>query len=689
MIDEGPRILIVDDNSDDLILAEREIRRGFADCRIVPISTRAEFGRALASGEFDLVITDYRIGWTDGISVLRTVRQRWPEAPVIMFTSTGSEEIAVAAMKAGLNDYVLKSAKPRGRLVSAMRVALEAADQRRALRDAEARYHVLFDSVPTPLYRSTPDGRILGANRAMVDLLGYPDLSTLLATPVLAIYADPEERRRWQCDAERSGVIRGREILFRRLDGEVRRVLLNVSITRDDDGDVSHYEGSIEDVTELRAQEAQLAYAATHDQLTGLPNRRQFEARLAMLLLGDGSEQSADGAILVVDIDNLRLVNETLGHLAGDEVLLMLAEMLRKRLAPGHLLARIHSDDFAVLLGGVSIGEATALAESLCRAVDDHVFDVRGSEFSLGVSIGLVALERDSTPGELLARADAALQKAKDRGQNRVAIYRREEDDAAKFAAENRLIVDLKRALRERRFVLHYQPIVRLADGTVQSYEALLRLRDENGQLVPPGAFLPAAEHFGLMPRLTHWIVDEAVATLRRRPEISLYINLSAHCLNSEPLLESIESHLARGDVKPERLGFELTESALIQDLAAAERWIQRLKSVGCRFALDDFGSGFSSFAHLRNLPFDKIKLDGTIIRGIAEDSTQRHFAQAIQMLAEATNKEVVAEYVENELTVSILRELGVAFGQGFHLGRPAPEPRLKEGPTLQASDRG
>ena len=317
---------------------------------------------------------------------------------------------------------------------------------------------------------------------------------------------------------------------------------------------------------------------------------------------------------------------------------------------------------------------ALVLAERLRGAIHEHHFEHEGNPVNLGVSCGVALLEPDGDPRQTLAQADIAMSRAKEAGRNRVVLYRPDENDLARSSQASLLVTRLREALRLGRFVIHYQPIVRLGDGKVEHYEALLRMRDESGGLVPPGSFIFAAERFGLMPQMTSWLIREVVARLSQHPGIRVFVNLSAHCLADDALLEQIAHLLREAGVDPARLGFEITETVIVRDMAAAERWIQRLRALGCRFALDDFGSGYSSLGYLRHLPVDQIKIDGSLVRTIATDATQRVFVKVIQELGAAIGKEVVAEFVENETIAAILREMGVALGQGYHLGRPGPD---------------
>lgn len=423
----------------------------------------------------------------------------------------------------------------------------------------------------------------------------------------------------------------------------------------------------------MRLAEAvdQLGYLASHDSLTDLPNRRSLSHALERTCARVRRGQAS--ALLFVDLDNFKIVNDTLGHAAGDRVLVTLTHVLVNQLRTGDLLARFGGDEFAVVLEDVEEKEALEIAERLRASVDAARFTIDGRSFNLSISVGLVTLDGDTPVEAALAQADIAMYIAKERGRNRVVRYDPAKDSSSQLSDANQWVVRIKDALQDNRLLFYFQPIVHLSDTRIAHYEALVRLRDENGTIIPPVTFIPPAERFGLMPHLDRWIVREAIQVLQAHPDICLYVNLSGQSLIDEGLLTYIGEELRVSQVSPARLGFEITETAAVQDMAHAEHWIRRLKALGCYFALDDFGVGFTSFSYLRTLPVDKIKIDGSFIRHLDCDASSRAIVQAIYSLAEAMGKTIVAEFVENENTVKILREIGITYGQGYYLGKPSP----------------
>jgi diguanylate cyclase (GGDEF)-like protein/PAS domain S-box-containing protein len=541
-------------------------------------------------------------------------------------------------------------------------------------REAQSRFEMVIENTPLVAIRGFDlDGVVRHWNRASENLFGYAAgevtghrvLDTL---PVEAGHGEFETMFREVVGSGRAALPREREVVTK--SGQKRTVYTTV-FPLHKGGEPTEVFCMDVDITERKMQEEQLAYLATHDVLTGLPNRRSLEESLQTALAL--SRCGVANALIFVDVDNFKLVNDTLGHDAGDEMLVTVAGLLKDNLRGTDLLARLGGDEFAALLRDTSIEEAQVIAERLRRAVEESCFTVEGLTFDLSLSIGVVAVGNQATPALVLSQGDAAMYKAKNHGRNRLAVYDSEYDERTRLFEANREAAQIKDALRDDRLTLYYQPVVRLTDGSVAYYEALARLLAANGEALAAGAFIPTAERFGLIPQVTRLVVQQAVQALRAHPSVRLSVNLSGLDLCDAALPGFIEAYLRDQGVDPTRLGFEVTETALIKDLAQAERWIARIKSLGCRFALDDFGAGFVSFAYLRNLTVDQLKIDGSLVRALESDHTQSAFVQALHLLATTQGKETVAECVENGNVVRLLKELGVTYGQGYHLGRPSP----------------
>ena len=459
---------------------------------------------------------------------------------------------------------------------------------------------------------------------------------------------------------------------------------------------VGHDSGELERRNALLEQERsqldeaveRLNFLTTHDELTGLPNRRTLVEKLEIEVARVRSQGKFPGweamsspyapennksVLLFIDLDNFKLVNDTLGHGAGDQLLISLAQLIQEQLRPRDTLARFGGDEFAVLMPTVSVNQAQRMAGRLCNAVESYRFKLDGRTFELGLSIGLVIIEKQLSAQVVLTQADIAMYNAKEQGRNRVVVYSQNNSSLAQLTDANQWAAQIKDALQEKQLVLHYQPIMRLADRTVSHYEALIRMQDRQGQLIMPALFITAIEKFGLMNQVNRWIIQTVIQNLLDHPKANLFLNLSSRSLIDESLLHYIETEVKHYGLRPGQLGIEITENLPIDDIDQAETSIQRLKAVGCSFALDDFGAGFNSFAYLGSLSVDKVKIDGSFIRKLDQDLHDQAIVRAIHNLAAGLNKETVAEFVTNEAIARILQDMGITYGQGYQLGKPNP----------------
>jgi diguanylate cyclase (GGDEF)-like protein/PAS domain S-box-containing protein len=422
------------------------------------------------------------------------------------------------------------------------------------------------------------------------------------------------------------------------------------------------------------------SYQATHDALTGLCNRNEFERRLA-LMLDHARQHGREHALCYLDLDQFKIVNDTCGHHAGDEVLRQLAPLLKTRLRERDTLARLGGDEFGVLLGECPLDEALPIAQALRGLVQDFRFVWQERTFRLGVSIGLVPISAQSANlANLLSAADSACYAAKDRGRNRVHVYAPGDDALDRWRTEMHWVNRLQEACAMDRLRLYYQPIVPLGAGNPSGThgEILLRLLDEDGQILLPGVFIPAAERYHRMIEIDRWVVRTLFAALRGAAPGALAtdcysLNLSGQSLSSAGFLDFVSEQIEAGGIAPDRITLEITETAAISNLDTAGHFIATLKAKGCCFALDDFGSGLSSFAYLKGLSVDFLKIDGRFVRDMVTDPIDHAMVEAIQRVATIMGIKTIAESVENEATLEQLREIGVDYAQGYATGRPRP----------------
>ncbi len=427
-----------------------------------------------------------------------------------------------------------------------------------------------------------------------------------------------------------------------------------------------------EHLSETNKEVKQLHYLATHDFLTNIPNRYYLEEYLKKLINSVEGFQN-EGALLFIDLDNFKVVNDSFGHASGDQILLDFVARLKLNLGQEAFLARLGGDEFAVVLRDTSLEKASAIANQLLQALRNDEFDVEGHQVTVKItaSIGIMMMDGTQDTQTLFSYADVALYTAKYEGKNRISFIQ-SGGNIEPLSESNKTILQINDALKENRFTLFFQPVF-MMDGTVIHYEALLRMIDLEGDLIFPNDFLPIAERFGLMSQIDRWVVDSAIDLLGKHPDLSFFVNLSASSLGDKELLKFIEAKIEESNLQACRIGFEITETAAIRDLDQVEHWIQRLKLMGCKFALDDFGVGFLTFTHLQRLPVDYLKIDGTFIRNLDSNPTNKALVQAINAVAHALGIATIAEYVENAEIWAIIGELGIDCGQGYYLGKPSP----------------
>jgi diguanylate cyclase (GGDEF)-like protein/PAS domain S-box-containing protein len=430
------------------------------------------------------------------------------------------------------------------------------------------------------------------------------------------------------------------------------------------------------DVTAQRQMQKQLSWQASHDPLTGLANRREFEVLLERLL-ASAKEQDKHHALLYLDLDQFKVINDTCGHVAGDELLRQIAGLMRPLIRDSDTLTRLGGDEFGILLEGCYIPQAEQIAHKVLELLEDFRFVWQDKTFRVGVSIGLVGIHAGcGSASGVLSVADGACYMAKDKGRNRVWVHQDDDREAAHRQGEMEWVSRIMCAFDENRFVLYYQHVVPLA-ATADDYrcrEVLVRMRAENGELIPPMAFIPAAERYGMMSTVDRWVVKTAFAWLAGHPSGErLAINLSSQSLGDEDFLNFVMEQFRTTRLSPRRICFEITETAAIANWNRATHFIAALRAHGCRFALDDFGSGMSSFGYLKGLAVDFIKIDGAFVRDMIDDEVDFAMVEAVNRIGHVMGIRTTAEYVENDQILEKLRELGVDYAQGYGLHVPQP----------------
>lgn len=435
----------------------------------------------------------------------------------------------------------------------------------------------------------------------------------------------------------------------------------------------------IQDVSHTRLLTKQLSYHASHDLLTGLYNRRKFEEYLGEVLV-NVDEENRNHTLLYLDLDNFKIVNDSCGHVAGDELLKQLPALFNEVLRSGDIVARLGGDEFGVLLENCSLNKATNIADKIRQTIKDYRFVWDDRTFEIGVSIGVIAINSDNYDiSQILSAADMACYAAKDSGRNRVHVYESSDQAMAERYGQMHWTAKISKAFEDDRFQLYQQPIVRLIDNSRNHLEILLRMIDEDGNVIPPGSFMPAAERYGLMPVIDRWVIHETFMYMAgadpadpiKGSDRILAINLSGDSINDSTLLDFILQEKTTCNISLTNVCFEITETVAISNLSKATLFINELKTFGCKFALDDFGSGLSSFAYLKTLPVNYLKIDGAFVKDICNDVIDRAMVESIQQVGKVMQLDTIAEHVEDEATLLVLKQIGVDYVQGYYLGRP------------------
>jgi diguanylate cyclase (GGDEF)-like protein/PAS domain S-box-containing protein len=541
-----------------------------------------------------------------------------------------------------------------------------------------------LNALPEAIIATDRDARITFMNPAAEQLTGAAAGAAVGKGLEEIVSLVDETDRRVLSDPVRQALTTGaavnlsrRALLLSRSNGSERSIELSASPIRDSAREPVGAVVMLHDVTEMRGLARQMSYQATHDALTGLINRREFERRLEEAI-ASGHHGDGQHVLCYLDLDHFKLVNDTSGHVAGDNILREVAKLLRDAVRAGDTVGRLGGDEFGTLLIGCPLEKARQIADDVCRAVGDHRFLWKDKIYNIGVSIGLVEISRESgTLEELLAAADTACYVAKRQGSGHVAVYSARDEALARHTGEIQWLQRLQGALKENRFVLYHQTIVPAhgEDGG-PTMEVLVRLQDEAGHEVLPADFMRAAERYRLMALVDRWVVQTTLAALGRGAismpsHRSLAINISGQTLGDGQFLEFVVECLDSTGVTPAQVCFEITESAVIANLDHARRFVGVLHGMGCQFALDNFGSGVGSFSNLKTLPLDYLKIDGSFMRNLARDTVNQAMVTAMIKLARTLNFKVIAEHVEDTTSVEAARRMGVDYLQGFAIGRP------------------
>ncbi len=683
------RLLIIEDNDDDAHLVLVRLRRAGYQPDYVRVDSEKTLREALQRPDWQIVISDYAMPGFSGLKALHVLRESDANIPFILVSGTVGEETAVEAMRSGANDYIMKD--NLARLVPAiereLRKSRDRADHRRAeeaLYQERERALVTLHSIGDGVITTDSEGRVDYMNPVAENVTGWShdEAQGYPLTEILPLI-DEATRHRIKSPADISlrsgqGATHNDQCVLINRNGQEFNIENSAAPIFDRENRIIGAVLVFHDVTRERRMAHHLTWQATHDILTGLTNRNEFSERLANLLASMEKNSQQEHALLYLDLDQFKVVNDTCGHIAGDQMLKQLSRTLRTHVPTNASLARLGGDEFGILLEDVSLKQARKIASQLLQTIGEFTFRWEDRRFNVGASIGMVPIRRGTQNASfILSAADVACYVAKESGRNRVHVYEDSDIDLGERHSEMHWVSRIKEALEENRFLLFRQGINALnQEEKLPHYELLVRMHSKDGSIVQPGAFIPAAERYNLMNALDRWVIDAAFRHLRNnwkeRGNQGIYsINLSGNSLNDEELPHYIQRKFSEYQVNPKRLCFEVTETAAVFNLENASRMIHSLKKLGCRFSLDDFGSGLSSFGYLKNLPVDFLKIDGGFVKDMNKDPMDRAIVEAIHQVGHTLNIRTIAEFVENKAISDQLRDIGVDFAQGYYFSEP------------------
>ncbi|MCK4690723.1 MAG: EAL domain-containing protein, partial [Desulfuromonadales bacterium] len=447
--------------------------------------------------------------------------------------------------------------------------------------------------------------------------------------------------------------------------------------------------GCLDDISKRKKAQQELEFLAMHDHLTGVNNRHYFDNIINQMTASAARGRDCH-ALLYIDLDHFKVINDTFGHNHGDIVLRDISTLLKSRVRKSDVLCRIGGDEFAVLIYNCDHTQAQATADAICKLIQGYQYSHAGQQLAISCSVGVCEIDgKMESSAEYVKQADTALYVAKRRGRNLVHFY----DPADRESADLRASIDwarrFRKAIENDNLFLLFQPVMHIKSGAIAYYEALIRLNLSEEGVVMPGDFIPALEDAGEMALLDHWVVSHAIDLLGQFSQLhQIAINLSAQAFRDEQLVSLIKELLAEKQVDPRRIIFELTESASMANIAATQRMIEQLRQIGCSFALDDFGTGFSTFSYLKQFPAESIKVDGSFIAQLDKNKEDQAVVRAITEVAQALGKQTVAEYVENEAVLTLVRELGIDFAQGYFIGHPIPVEEILQASSITCCAR-
>ena len=689
------RVLHIEDSPFDQELVKHALDHAEEKFVLTATNNRARFEAALKTGDFDCVLSDFNILGFTGLEVFDAVRAVQPKLPVVILTGTGSEELAVIALKRGVADYILKSPQHIQRLPTTLSHVVEQSrltGQLERQQEQIALAAKFFEVSGEGIIISDAQGIILAVNPFFCEITGYTPEDVIGQSPSL-LKSDAHDalfyQAMWDSITE-TGEWHG-EITNKRKNGALFTEWLSISAVKDAEGKVRNYIGQISDVAERRVMNERLQHLAQYDALTDLPNRSLLNDRLEQTLT-NAVRYERSVALLTIDLARFRSINEQYGHGAGDKVLIEVAQRLAQLIRSGDTIARSGADDFTIILANLQHDkDAILLAQRILDRIAQPI-GIGDRQLTVTANIGIGLFPKDGMSAEALFKAsDIALDRSRQAGKGLFRFYTKEMDEDAERRL--RLEADLRLAFENRELHIHYQPQVNLINGRICGYEALLRWTHPELGPVSPAQFIPLAEEIGLIDALGAWVINAACRQNQTwvaagHPLLPMAVNVSARQFQHSDLVRIVSQALADSGLPGAGLELEITESAFLDDIVKVAFVLDQIKSLGVQLALDDFGTGYSSLSHLSSLPFDKIKIDQSFIRDIISNPVNAAIVNATIAMGRSLNMTVLAEGVENEAQLQFLRSRQCEAMQGWLFSKALPagevDAMMKSGNTLK-----
>lgn len=688
-LNSKPRLLVIEDSEDTAHLIERVLSNSF-DIELAYDGKKGLL--AWMQTRHHLVLLDIMLPSLSGREILGEILRQHPDQPVVVMTAHANAEEAEDLMFLGATDFLPKPFRAE-QLRKVCDIAIhrddylvsteQFANQVQSLKESEQAFrnlyqshHQLLDDLQSVVMELDEKLNISFINPVWQKLTGFSLEQTLnkpLANFIAKDYVELFHKLETEIirfNQTRDPII-DFELGLQARNGHLIWMQLKLNASQQDTK-ITRYSLCLDDITEQRKSQEQLNFLATHDSLTGLFNRHYAEQLLQETFIEtqNGKKQHA---LVYIDLDHFKIINDTFGHQKGDEVLKEMSQLLLKKIRKTDVLCRLGGDEFAVFLNNITPQKTLQIAQTVQKIISDFSFFINEQRINMGCSIGVALIDGTAHQAdEYFMRADIALYVAKGRGRNLIHFYNPSDNESAELKHRINISQKIRTAIRENRMVLFFQPIFDIQKNRISHFEALVRLREKDGTIVSPAEFIPALEAAGEMYLLDRWVIKLATRALKDHPELTnLAINLSAQAFKDENLVPHIIENLNLTKVNPNRITFELTESASLFNLQITQSVIKQLHQLGCSFSVDDFGSGFSSFAYLKSLPADYIKVDGSFIKNLDQDPVDQALVKSMVQVIQAIGKKAIAEYVENEAILQLLIKMGVDYVQGYHIGHP------------------